>query len=290
MLQTLRFIWKHPLNAGFPAWGIYKFFRWQIVSRLINGKHKCSFTEYTKLLIQKGMTGATGNIYCGLLEYEDMSFLLHLLRANDLFVDIGANVGVYTVLASGEIGANSISIEPIPTTFSHLSENITLNDISSKVVAFNIGLGSKPGKLFFTKDKDTVNHVSTEADKHTMEVQVNTLDNILQTQSPILIKIDVEGFETEVLKGSSSTLSNPALKAIIIELNGSGNRYGYDENTIHDHLLIQGFQPFSYAPQNRTLHLLPTYNNLNTIYIRDLDFVASRVKEARKIKVGRHLI
>jgi FkbM family methyltransferase len=224
------------------------------------------------------------------LEYEDMSFLLHLLRANDLFVDIGANVGVYTVLASGEIGANSISIEPIPTTFSHLSENITLNDISSKVIAFNIGLGSKPGKLFFTKDKDTVNHVSTEADKHTMEVQVNTLDNILQTRSPILIKIDVEGFETEVLKGSSSTLSNPALKAIIIELNGSGNRYGYDENTIHDQLLSHGFQPFSYAPKNRTLHLLPTYNNLNTIYIRDIDFVASRVKEARKVKVGRHYI
>ncbi len=123
-----------------------------------------------------------------------------------------------------------------------------------------------------------------------MEVQVNTLDNILQKQCPILIKIDVEGFETEVLNGSSSTLSNPALKAIIIELNGSGNRYGYDENAIHDQLLNQGFQPYSYAPQNRTLHLLPTYNNLNTIYIRDLDFVACRLKEARKIKVGRHLI
>ena len=47
------------------------------------------------------MTGATGNIYCGLYEFLDMAFLLHFLRNGDLFGDIGSNIGSYTVLATG---------------------------------------------------------------------------------------------------------------------------------------------------------------------------------------------
>lgn len=51
------------------------------------------------------MTGATGNIYVGLHEFEDMAFLLHVLRRTDLFVDVGANIGSYTILAGGAAGA-----------------------------------------------------------------------------------------------------------------------------------------------------------------------------------------
>ena len=63
------------------------------------------------------MTGATGNIYTGLHEFEDMMFLLHLLRPGDIFVDAGANIGSYTVLASAVVGAKSISFEPVPPLF-----------------------------------------------------------------------------------------------------------------------------------------------------------------------------
>jgi hypothetical protein len=47
-----------------------------------------------------GMTGATGNLYVGLHEFEEMAFLLHFLRPGDLFADVGANVGSYTILAA----------------------------------------------------------------------------------------------------------------------------------------------------------------------------------------------
>ena len=59
------------------------------------------------------MTGATGNIYAGLHEFVDMAFCLHLLRSGDLFVDVGANIGSYTVLASKVAGANSVTLELI---------------------------------------------------------------------------------------------------------------------------------------------------------------------------------
>ena len=54
-----------------------------------------------RLAFQRGMTGATGNFYVGLHEFADMMLPLHFLREGDLFLDIGANVGSYTVLASG---------------------------------------------------------------------------------------------------------------------------------------------------------------------------------------------
>jgi thymidylate synthase len=63
------------------------------------------------------MTGATGNIYAGLHEFEDMAFLLHLLRSEDMFADVGSNIGSYTILASGVVGAKSVAFEPVPSTY-----------------------------------------------------------------------------------------------------------------------------------------------------------------------------
>ena len=62
----------------------------------------------------------TGNIYCGLVEFADMAFVLHVLRAGDLFVDIGANAGAYTLLASSVAGAKTTCFEPAPATYARL--------------------------------------------------------------------------------------------------------------------------------------------------------------------------
>ena len=236
--------------------------------------------------MRKGLTGATGNLYCGLWEFEDMGFLLHFLRSSDLFIDIGANVGVYTVLAAGEVGARTIAIEPIPATFAYLLQNISINEIQDRVTAQNIGLGAEQGTVRFTESLDTVNHVATAGEPNTIEVAVNKLDAIARDKPPALLKIDVEGFETEVINGGEETLRSPRLKAVIIELNGCGERYGYDDASIHQQLLNHGFQPYRYAPRSRQLHPLDTYGDRNTIYLRDVDFVRDRVKSSRKIRIG----
>lgn len=90
------------------------------------------------------------------------------------------------------------------------------------------------GVLKFTKSLDTLNYAATENEKDTIDVKVITLDSIWTDDVPALIKIIVEGFETEVLLGAKQTLENDTLKAIIIELNDSGDRYGYDDNLIHE--------------------------------------------------------
>ena len=276
----------HPMNAHDKIGALKRFALWQINTRLNPYPVVYPFTEHSKLMVVKGLTGATGNIYSGLHEFQDMGFLLHFLRKGDVFIDAGANIGSYTVLASAEIEAYSLAFEPIPTTFNHLKNNIAANDIAHLVKPYNIGLGSQKGVLSFTKNLDTENHIATAADTDTLAVEIDTLDNIIGALQPVLLKIDVEGFETEVLNGAEATLNKPSLKAIIIELNGEGRRYGYDEKDIDMKLVSKGFSPFRYHPFDRTLSEIKGTVTHNAIYIRDLPFVKDRLTKARKIKVN----
>lgn len=284
--KVLKSIVTHPLNLNNKSGALLRFFKWQIGARINPYPIVYPFTEHSKLLIERGMTGVTGNLYCGLHEFYDMGFLLHLLRKDDLFLDVGANAGSYTVLASAEIGARAISVEPIPTTFGHLKNNISLNNLEELVSAHNIGLAGVKGAINFTKSLDTVNHVATSGEEDTIEVPIDTLDNISKETTPRLIKIDVEGYEYEVLKGANQTLNKPELKALIVELNGSGEKYDFNDNDVHQKLVDSGFSPYEYDPFTRNLSPLEKFGNQNTIYIRDIDFVSQRVREARKIKVN----
>jgi FkbM family methyltransferase len=286
LISLLKFITNHPLNRKSKFNAIGRFAKWQINSRLNPYPVIYAYTDKTKLIIQRSMTGATGNLYCGLHEFTDMGFVLHFLRKDDLFIDIGANIGSYTVLAGGHIGAKVISIEPVPQTFAHLQRNIAINQMNNNVRAYNIALGSEKGELSFTTSLDTMNHVATAGDTNTIQVPVDALDTILdKEEDPVLLKIDVEGFETHVLSGASSTLARNKLKAIIIELNGSGEKYGYDEKKLHERLLENGYQPYRYNPFERELTPIETFGSHNTIYIKDIDFVRERVRTAEKIKI-----
>lgn len=288
LLNTLKFINDHPLAGRHKLKAFTRFMNWQISQALKPGKKIVPFIGNTRLSVEKGMTGATGNIYTGLHEFHDMGFLLHFLRASDWFIDVGANVGSYSILASGVVGAHSISIEPVPQTFKKLEKNIDINGIQTKVLAMNIGIASVKSSLRFSCDADTVNHVLKDQMKghDTVEVNVNTLDGILENLPyPTLIKIDVEGFEQEVINGATKILESTILKAIIIELNGSGGRYGFDEKNIHHQLKEAGFSPFSYDPFTRTLTPLSNFGSLNTIYLREIDFIEQRLKTAKNITV-----
>jgi FkbM family methyltransferase len=292
--NTFHFIFHHPLTKDHKISAMKRYLSWQLMSRLFTYPLIYPFVEDSRLLVVKGMTGATGNIYTGLHEYGDMGFLLHLLRPGDLFGDIGANIGSYTILASAVAKSKSISIEPVSKTFLHLKHNIAVNNIESLVNLRHCGVGAENGKLFFTSTEDTINHVVTKKEgleERIEEVDVLTLDEIFSEQTPVLLKVDVEGFEMSVLEGAAQTLSKPELKAIILELNGLCNRYGVQEDEIHKLLLSYGFATASYDPMDRKLELLPTYNKSgNTIYIRNEQWVRARLQEARKVKVLEHLI
>lgn len=284
LLKIVRFINNHPLTKGNTSKAFLRVIKWQIISSLYPYPVIYPFVENSRLIVKKGMTGATGNIYVGLHEFEEMAFLLHLLRQGDVFGDIGANIGSYTILASVVANAKTIAVEPIPSTFKHLCDNIKINDAENVVSAFNNGAGATEGNLRFTKSFDTVNHVVAENDfqEDAIEVPVVTMDYLFSNHLPVLLKIDVEGFELNVLKGGKNVLTSNDLKAIIIELNGSGNRYGISDDKVHNLLLSYDFLPYSYNPFDRRLTSISTLpGNGNIIYIKDKSFVEERINNSR---------
>ena len=133
-----------------------------------------------------------------------------------------------------------------------------------------------------------MNHViaADETGANVISVNQSTLDEELDG-APLCIKIDVEGYETPTLQGGLNTLKNKALCAVIMELNGSGNRYGYDEGKIPGLMSSYGFKPYAYKPFERKLINLKGKNTIgtnNTLFIRDRAFIQQRIKTARGIK------
>jgi FkbM family methyltransferase len=290
LFNTLKFISSHPLNRGRRLMSLLQFAKWQAGSRIVPGAVVFDWVNGSKFLVKPGETGLTGNIYTGLHEFADMAFLLHVLREDDLFIDVGANVGSYSILACAAIGARGYAFEPVPQTHSRLVDNLRLNHIEERVKHPNIGIGDEAGSLIFTADGDTVNHAlaAGESSQNTVNVEMATLDSILADESPSLIKIDVEGFETPALKGAEMTLSKDSLHSVIMELNGSGDRYGFDEMLIMEMMFDHGFATYSYDPMQRTLINLAGKNLVsgNTLFIKNRDYVLARLEGAPKVLVN----
>jgi FkbM family methyltransferase len=302
--DVLRFILNHPLNRRNKLRALGRFIRWQVGSRLAPGPVIIPFVEQTRLVARPGLMGATGIYYTGLYEFEEMAFVLHTLRPQDRFIDIGAHIGAFSVLAAGAVGADCLAIEPVPASFAHLQENLNLNGLSGKVQALNLGIAAGAGRLRFTTGKGAANGVvppgrEVASGASAVEIEVQPLDALTGRFAPHMIKIDVEGYEHAVIAGAEKTLANERLFAILIELRGHGARYGFDEEAVHQRLLADGFQPYTYTPsiartgqgegergesqaEKRILTPLAGINRETgtTIYIRNLALVQQRIATA----------
>lgn len=289
LYNTIRYILGHPLNSTDKAGALRRFVAWQVGSRLVPGPVVVNFVDDAKLVINPGDSGATGNLYAGLHEFGEMAFLLHLLRREDFFVDVGANIGAYTILASAVVGATCLAFEPGPLAFSKLQRNIRINGVGGLVDARQSVVGATSGEVLITTGLDTVNHVlqSDERQEESVTVPATTLDVAIATSHATLIKIDVEGFETNVIAGASRVLVEPSLLALIVETNGSGEAYGSGDATLHAKITGHGFRPFTYEPKSRRLEALTGHNpNGNTLYIRNIEEVETRLSAAGRFNIA----
>jgi FkbM family methyltransferase len=253
-----------------------RFVSWQVRSRL-SDTVVVPWVEGTRLIAEHGMTGATGNIYCGLHEFVDMAFVLHYLGPDDTFLDIGANIGSYTILASGVRKARTIAFEPDPETALKLRRNIDTNNLNELVVLHEVALGSSDGDVSFTVGQDTINHVAAPNERNIRTVPLRTLDSIVEGGHAVLMKMDVEGYEAQVLGGAKQVLSSPQLLAVVTE--------GHDP-TVVDALTSHGFQRFWYDPFNREIFDEPgAFPSANALFLRRIDSVKARIAAAPRLNV-----
>lgn len=298
--RLFKWLILHPLNRGNKLDAISRFIRWQIAARLLpEAIFGLPFVNNSVLLVQRGMTGATGNWYSGLDEVHEMGFIAHVLSDDGLFIDVGANIGSYTILAAAGCSCKVVSFEPSKRTFSVLRRNIKVNNLEHLVETHCLALSNASGSIRFTTNCDTTNHVVPEGKSDTADagyeiVPVTTLDEILgerYSSSCKVIKLDVEGFELNVLKGATSTLTSENMLAIIVEINGSSSRYSGTDDEIVNFLQSMGYSSFKYDAIGRKVNGVAAdqvITSENLIFTRNLHRLEELIRSNsdRKIKVS----
>ena len=178
-------------------------------------------------------------IACGNFERGERRLVSGLLRKGDCFIDVGADLGLYTVLAGKKVGqaGRVISVEPSPVTCRGLRRQIELNGLENVTVA-EAGLSSSTGELELWDAAAGGDAFSSfgkpiqEGGFEKVKVAVTTLDLLAEEfcggRMPSLVKIDVEGWEPNVLRGGQSLLSRPDSPKLLVEfcedaLRGAGS-------------------------------------------------------------------
>lgn len=177
-----------------------------------------SVVEITDPDILKGLkwieSAGNGRAYFkGYYEPDLQMCLSKLLHRNSVFIDIGGHAGYISLFAS-QFAKQVHTFEPEESNFNYIKKIIAINNLQN-VNAYNVALGSQAGKLKFEKSKGATS-MGKISDNGTLDVQVVSLDDFIlenQVNQVDLVKIDVEGFGAEVLKGMSGAIEkfNPII-------------------------------------------------------------------------------
>ena len=252
-----RFVLAHPLNVGKPIRSTLRFLAWATWTRLIGRPLTIRFWDDLRLVAHADDRIAKLAVYTKLPDYHDMLFTLRYLRPTDTFIDVGANVGIYSLLAGRAAPQGQVlAFEPNPIAVERMRKNLRLNGLEN-VVLRATAVGSRAGPATLTAGLGPGDHIALgqSSDIVTIDVSMTTLDAAVDRTAPVsLIKIDVEGFEVEVLKGATDLLMRDEAPVWIMEVNGLSERYGAGDAAIEDLFRRHGYLMYLYdAGANRLL-------------------------------------
>lgn len=145
---------------------------------------------------------------------------------NDIFWDVGANIGIYSLYAAKVRGVLTLAFEPAAFNHALLCDNIRLNGLEDRVAAYGLAFSnsSELGRLSVADDEPGAAVASVEdvgVGRLKQAVLVFSVDDFIerfQPPFPTHIKIDVDGLETQILEGSRRTLADPRLKSLLVEV------------------------------------------------------------------------
>jgi FkbM family methyltransferase len=197
--------------------------RWALEPFPIYGKGwKCQwfpaeFDDITHIIFWSGLHD---------YEKETIPIMLDQIRQARCFIDVGANCGIYTVLAATiNPDVRIVAIEPVPKICAALTRNVRQNRLHGRVTILDVAVGNSDGMVDFHEAEDarmgslSVHGYQGQAGR-LIRVQCRTLDSIVTELNiaPDFIKIDVEGFSDAVLRGASRLLETVRPR-IVLEAN-----------------------------------------------------------------------
>lgn len=237
-----------------PSIGVYLFLQYNKifiylhkphwVTTFFGGTMLCNPYDYIQRMI----------FYFGVWEPDISYWTSKLLSPGDVYVDIGANIGYYTLLASRCVGESGkvVSIEASPSIFSLLSTNIQANKATNVRAVNQAAADCDTMVSVYIGPENNLGSSTTEQSRGARfeaTVKANALNSILvpdEISRVRLIKIDVEGTELTILNQFIATLEQyPAKVALIVEANAQDNPDGWEE--VFKKLQEVGFQAYQIA-------------------------------------------
>lgn len=248
-------------------------------------KSKLKIRLYTDSLLSKF-------IYFNIFENDEIKFTTRFLKKDDVFIDIGSNIGLFSLYASPIVGINGkvICFEPSNITFKRLQENITLNNLQN-INAINRAISNTNGQTNLQLASDGYDAWNSLAKPsrgevlHTEIIDCITFDTFIETcenlQKISLIKIDVEGWEIPVLQGGKDFFMQKNAPTILIEFTDeNAKNAGYSCKELYNVLLSYGYTLFSYNANTNELiqeELRSEYPYVNLIASKNIDLVINRL-------------
>jgi FkbM family methyltransferase len=276
VISVVRQVVAHPSNEGARWTAVQRSIAWQWRSR--------TRADPLDLVVYGGLTlrayprsnSASNVIYfTPYFDPDEMDFLGRVLKSGDAFVDCGANIGTYSLLAASIVGPSGsvMSYEPSARSAERLRENVAINGLNKVIHVRQAAVGAERGIARITSGSDVSNSIvsATEFGRVTEEIEVVPLDEAELPFTPSIVKIDVEGYEMEALRGMSSLLEGERRPVLLIEFTPHLLRKASTSATeLASHLADLDYVLHSYSKQKGKLAIV----DLRTIEHRQANYLA----------------
>jgi FkbM family methyltransferase len=223
-IEMARKVWRHPSNEGARLRGLVRGGYHLMATRVLRRSTTTRLGTSSRIYVNPTRNASSRVVIGNPPDPGPMTFIARILRPGDLVVDVGANIGLYTIFTA-EKGARLIAVESGDVT--ELRRNLALNQLEVEVI--EAAVSSSIGTGWVTSGRDQEDHLVADdaaagPASGMRQVRTVTVDSILDGRSARLVKVDVEGFERLVLEGMTTTLQRQGVDVLQLEWNDSCER------------------------------------------------------------------
>jgi FkbM family methyltransferase len=218
LLGVVAAVWNHPANRGRRVAATAHFGWSEIRARIGQPTVLTPIGSHSTIRAHHHRGGSWRAVRANPPDYLEMTAWRRWLRPGDLFVDVGAHAGIYTLWAI-DAGASTIAVEPVAELVDQLRDNLALNGYDSEVITG--ALGAREGTMQLAGPDLLRGHLVLDGDGEAggEVVSVTTLDAVLGGRAARGVKIDVEGAERLVLEGGERALAEHRIELLQLEWN-----------------------------------------------------------------------
>ncbi len=261
MITSLKILFSTPYNKKRPFFAFKRILIWKLIRLFKLSNIRFHLWENRFIYLNYDSFQSMWIMYNYIVDWEEFNLIAKLVKPGDVVADIGANMGFYSIwmskFTSGDAAIHSF--EPDEKNYRRLTKNIETNKLGKLIIANNEAAGAFEGEVYFTKGLDGENHITIGQTSSTVKIKQTTLDSYCLRHNIKRLrycKMDVEGFELDVLKGAECLLSEKKIDVLQLEINTSMQNSTYTAKELLAFVKEFGYSLYGYNVESNSLYPL----------------------------------